>query len=505
MILTVIGTVLVFDFFLHSVDRISMKVEDQPSSITPKKTATPPSSITPKKTTTQPPRIIPKKTITQPSNIASKKTPTMISSKVQAVQWTAKKKVQVAPKGNVLYWNESTNQCRPFEICGNLRLLDIPHFNGNLPISLLPIEKKVHDSSGNYTEIISSQKQERSAPVLHHLYDSKATRKCLNNTKVCVLGDSTIEETIHDLEILLSGVGERLDLVEKHFQLMKQLKRPQTQPLNDLILNLRGSGMADDRAHRLMDIKTSPNPSSFRFQLFHRFTGHRNIGGNGEGISGMLYYLDLVQNDSRSHDNDDLADCDIFLLNSANHDYRHCNDYLVAQNYTATDPECEFLDTVYPAVGGKKYKSDCVTKAIKHLEHCLNEYISLVATLPKRLTSLYGKNLVNSKGKKIKFFWKGEAFPAYEFQNRGVPFLPHSMKQFYENLLYQKVLKSSFIRYINLTESLLRLPTMRTAKGPHIGQGSMFNEISNRNDNYYPTTFLWSSMSTQTVLNALCD
>jgi hypothetical protein len=475
-ILTVVGTILVFDFFLHSA------YQDKPSSITTKKATTQPSSI-------------------------EKKTTTMISSTVPA-QVIAKKKVQVAAKKNVLYWNETTNQCMPFKICGHLRLLDIPHFNGNLPISLLPIEKKVNDSSGNHTETISSQEQERSAPpILHHLYDSKATRECLNNTKVCVLGDSTIEETIHDLEILLSGVGERLDFVEKHFLIMKQLRRPQTRSLNDLILNLRGSGLADDRAHRLMDITTIPNnSSSFNFQLFHRFTGHRNIGGNGEGISGMLYYLDLVRNNSMHYAIHDLADCDLFLLNSANHDYRHCSDYLSAQNNTATDlKECDYIDTIYPTVDGKSNQSDCVTKAIKHLEHCMNEYISLATTLPSRFTSLFGKDLVNAKGKKVQFFWKGEAFPAYEFQNRGVPFLPHSMKQFYENLLYQKVLKSSFIRYINLTESLLRLPTMRTAKGPHIGQGSLFQEFSNRNDDYYPTTFLWSSLSTQTVLNAVCD
>jgi hypothetical protein len=210
------------------------------------------------------------------------------------------------------------------------------------------------------------------------------------------------------------------------------------------------------------------------FELFHRFTGHRVLFHNGEGISALLSII-------ASLFSSDLSDCDILLMNSANHDYQHCQNAMNAATTSSTP----------------------VTN-----EGCMEEYFRYVKGLPPLLQSLFPEGK-NGKGNPISFYWKSEAFSAYHEGG----FIPVALKMKYEELVVDLFRQSSpsstvsggsitssvssSIHFINLTSSLVYLPLMKHARFAHIGQNSVLDDESQ-------PLLLWSSLSTQTVLNAIC-
>jgi hypothetical protein len=230
-------------------------------------------------------------------------------------------------------------------------------------------------------------------------------------------------------------------------------------------MSFPGSGSSGDRAHRLMTIRVP----EIEFELFHRFTGHRILFHNGEGIPALL---SIIANLFSS----DLSNCDILLMNSANHDYQHCQNLINAATSSSTP----------------------VTN-----EGCMEEYFRYVKGLPPLLESLFPEGK-NSKGNQISFYWKSEAFLAYHEGG----FIPISLKLKYEELVANLFRQSSSsiatpsssfsIQFINLTSSLSHLPSMKHARFAHIGQNSILDDESQ-------PLLLWSSLSTQTVLNAICQ
>jgi hypothetical protein len=316
--------------------------------------------------------------------------------------------------------------CLPAALCNGVVLNEIPNFPGNLPGSLLCRGSGASSSAH--------------APIIGRLYDRNATRQCFNGKKLCVLGDSTIEETIHDIIFLLSGIGPDMRKIIDYCIAVRAASTPRQFRFDDVDISLQGSGGSGDRAHRLMSV-TVPG-----------------INSNGGGVSGLLYALSTLFQTS-------LADCDILLMQSASHDHQRCS--YEAANMTGI---------------------------------CLEEYIEGVRALPVLLETLFTDGL-NSKGKKIEYYWKGEALVAH---NSG-DFVSVSTKKALEERVHNilraagpRPITSSRpdIRFINLTDALLQLPAMKHARVVHIGQNSKVADS--------PTPLLWSSVSTQVVLNSLC-
>ena len=137
-----------------------------------------------------------------------------------------------------------------------------------------------------------------------------------------MLGDSELEETMHDILVLLSGIGADVSRVLDYYRQMStplHADVPEHVVFNDVAINFTGKWGPKFgpwlRSHRITEA-TCP---SIGFSLHHRFTGHRVVYENGEGVAGLLYYL--KSEEARAVE---LANCDIFVLNSASHDFLAC-------------------------------------------------------------------------------------------------------------------------------------------------------------------------------------
>ena len=94
-------------------------------------------------------------------------------------------------------WNITSGQCSP-AICDDSDINDIPDFVDKLPVKVL------------------------SEKYLNKIWDYKSTRRCFSRINLCVYGDSTIEETINDIIIILSGTGRNSSAVKQYFKIIKQ-------------------------------------------------------------------------------------------------------------------------------------------------------------------------------------------------------------------------------------------------------------------------------------------
>ena len=358
-----------------------------------------------------------------------------------------------------LVWDEQ-QQCthvRTSTVCNQISLNQIPDLSNHLPVSM-----------------VCSNDPHGRPPTLPRLFDQSATRKCLTGKKLCVLGDSTIEETIHDMVVLLSGIGNDVNRVKTYFDAMIYTNQPTAMDIEDVHLKLSGSGRTGDRAHRVMNI-TIP---LLNFSLYHHFTGHRKIEANGEGITALLYRLeDLFPSK--------LSDCNILLMNSAAHDFQG----------EADNPDCQ----IYPQLKNST---------------CLQYYMPNVTALHRLVDRLYKQHYANTSGsnentensninsrKNVKVFWKGDAHSA-----NIAGFIDNNVKLDLERKVAYSFRHSTAalenehllpITFINITGPLSELPfVMHHARIHHIGQHSK-REQSNM-------PLLWSSVSTQVILNSIC-
>ena len=351
-----------------------------------------------------------------------------------------------------LVWNAATSKCTPLSICENINLNQIPDFSGHFPSSILCNASVDHPAT------------------LSRLYDKAATRSCLQNKKLCVLGDSTLEESIHDIIVLLSGMGVDKSRVHAYYDKMRYATHPIKMTIDDIDMNLMGSGNSGDRAHRLMEV----NIKAINFTLYHHFTGHRLIGANGEGITALIFRVqDLFYSK--------LYDCDVLLFNSAAHDFQ--------QQYD---------------------NQDCQQEPQAANSTCLFEFVDHVKELRALLTGLYGNTSFYSSPaaaahpkSTVKLYWKGDAYSA------GIGgFIPNSVKMALEAKVaaeFRSVDSKSIssgvpnlpVTFINITGPIAEIPFKMThARIHHIGQNS--------NREKSPISLLWSSMSTQVILDHIC-
>jgi hypothetical protein len=121
-----------------------------------------------------------------------------------------------------LHWDSQSQQCFPESFCGGVNLLQIPDFDKRLPASI-------------FCPSLSSA-------VLSRLYDQKGIKECFQRKKLCVLGDSTLEETIHDIVVLLAGIGINRGEVLRYYRSMRFSANPVNMSFdnNKVQLELKG-------------------------------------------------------------------------------------------------------------------------------------------------------------------------------------------------------------------------------------------------------------------------
>lgn len=320
-----------------------------------------------------------------------------------------------------LFYNSTTGICFPPNLCGNTTHLDeIPDFNGYFPSSIL-----CNGENGRFKKI----------------YDTAATRKCFSNKKICMLGDSTLEETIHDIIVLLSGIGTNVSQVISHYFDVQREVYPFNITMNDVIIRMKAP-RPSNRPHRLMDIYVP----RINMSLFHRYTGHKDLAEAGEGITALVYALKTLN----------LFDCDMLVLQSASHDYARMH-----------DEGCFMPNYVGP---------DCLQSYLRHI----NEIVSLISSIFP----------VNSS--KTKIFWKSESFLAV----REEVYIPTAVKINLESSV-AKILEPTSIKFVNISETIVHLPHIRSNWRMHIGQ---YSYLSNSH-----ICLLWTFVSTETLINGMCN
>lgn len=110
------------------------------------------------------------------------------------------------------------------------------------------------------------------------LWDSYSTRKCFAQKRMLFLGDSTMEETIDDIVILLSGIGSNRTRMEDYL-FQSSLSSHVHPPYKKI--ELPGNVTVEYFGGRRNVTVTS---NKLDLHLRYRFTGHHNMFRNFEGI-----------------------------------------------------------------------------------------------------------------------------------------------------------------------------------------------------------------------------
>jgi hypothetical protein len=192
---------------------------------------------------------------------------------------------------------------------------------------------------------------------------------------------------------------------------------------------------------------------SYNISIFHRFSGHRNIAANGEGISALTEVLKSMS---------DLDKCDIIVMQSGPHDYLH------------------LYYTYGPNLGGG-CPAGCIDQYSRDAQQ-LVDFISM-------------KFPLNST--KNKLFWKSDTFYAHEdYDSIGTS---TAVKRKLENTLANLLSKTS-IKFVNISGAFLQLPIMPlyVEGGSHVGQASSLIFKDN------PVPLLWTFISTEVLMNNIC-
>jgi len=256
-----------------------------------------------------------------------------------------------------------------------------------------------------------------------------------------------MEEGIHDIAVLLAGIGSDREAVFRYFETVKSKV-----PMN--ISLPRGVEItllcAEYHAHRIMEIRLKDDTD---FLLSHWFTGHRRLDENGEGIEALIYTV--------VHKWHILQSYDIIVMNSAAHDYNH----------------------------GPGYMKSFYFKYIDNLLNTIN-VLTLQHDLQRR------QRFANRDMKKeIKFVWRGNTVAAH---HQAIYFSEEEMEGFETKVANLIESTSSYMVFVNLSSGLKHLPTMPSylPGNNHIGQAAHIHR--------HPFPFLWTSLCTQMTLDGIC-
>ena len=314
-------------------------------------------------------------------------------------------------------WVAETNTCEP-HICGGANITQIPDFSGHLPRKIL------------LSTIMGTQATK--------LYDSMSTRTCFSGKRLIFFGDSTMEESLHDIAILISGIGGDRDAVLTYFQ-DSYTYTPKTINLPSQV-EVRLQCVNCWHSHRIMEISVKDDPG---FLISHFYTGAKLMSKHGGGVDALIYNIVTRWSSIQSYD--------VVVLNSAEHDY------LLGELYMA------------------------------------QQYVSKVRELFEIIN-----NLTSNITKPIKFIWKGISVDAHPLNLRKQ--FSVELQHFYENEAMAVIRNiSSYVFFANTSHGLSQLPPIpaNIPQGPHIGQSAHYQA--------HPFSLLWTSMSTQVLMNSICS
>lgn len=146
-------------------------------------------------------------------------------------------------------------------------------------------------------------------------YDATEVRTCLSNTSIAMLGDSTMDERLMDIAVLLSDIGNDTALLDYYVKLFTN-----TRLSNEIFMPKEVNVF-----HYYRNRNVTVEIPSLDIRIRYRFTGHHDLQDNFGGIQtfheksfkeelycllGLRYYCPRV---------------DILVLNSGLHDIEYFN------------------------------------------------------------------------------------------------------------------------------------------------------------------------------------
>ena len=156
-------------------------------------------------------------------------------------------------------------------------------------------------------------------PLFFKFWDSNSVRKCFQHKNLLFLGDSTMEETIDDINILLSGIGSQNISTFGSYLFESSLASHIHPPYKQI--NLPGNITVEYFGGRRNMTVTS---HTLGLRIRYRFTGHHHLFRNYEGILTFFHPEFSAELDCLLGRNGCIRPS-IIVLNSGLHDSRGHN------------------------------------------------------------------------------------------------------------------------------------------------------------------------------------
>jgi hypothetical protein len=212
-------------------------------------------------------------------------------------------------------------------------------------------------------------------------------RKCLIGKKIILLGDSMITEQVHDLAILLSGIGNNRSAISNFVSDVNSARSAKYfgLPMNVTVgFHVRPGGIGQ----RNMTISIPPPIDTF---IHHRFMGHWDIQSNYGGIQSFTHPNVTAEVNAmirgwfgENNNTSKLRPADIVIINSADHDKGH------SVNEFATE-----LNKLIPSLQAQNSKMKLIWRG-SILHTFSRPYIGAFDAHAQRLCQIYNITYVNS-------------------------------------------------------------------------------------------------------------
>ena len=234
-------------------------------------------------------------------------------------------------------------------------------------------------------------------PLFYRFWDSESTRKCLANKQLLFLGDSTMEETIDDLNILLSGIGSQNVSTFGSYLFESSLASHIHPPYKriDLPRNITVEYFGGRR-----NMTVTSNVLGLRVR--YRFTGHHHLFRNYEGIL-TFFHPDFSAEFDCLLGGNGCMQPSIIVINSGLHDSRGHNNASLFALYL-NKLLAKFQEQ--PSTKRIIWKSNLISEEIVRIHHNL----PLFNDLARNITQQRKLQYVNST-------------LAYDIVAQGAPYL----------------------------------------------------------------------------------
>lgn len=169
---------------------------------------------------------------------------------------------------------------------------------------------------------------------IHEHLSPARVRECLSGRRLLLLGDSTMEESMHDLILMLSGKILQKDAIEGYMRSATRIGWQPGASTSSWFMNVSESndvsdGIRNEEEMQPFNMKVAFEPHQRRMKadlpelnihLSNRFTGHHILNDNLEGVRAFSHADFQSELRCLLGENDECPKPDLIIVNSGIHD-----------------------------------------------------------------------------------------------------------------------------------------------------------------------------------------